>query len=391
MDLIDRRTDVHGLGAILYEILTGQPPFAGPDILDIMRRVQEEQPAPPARLNPEVPPALELVSLKALAKKPSDRYATASELARQVQQWQEVQRRQAGDALRQQTRILHSILDSMADGVVVADRDGEFILFNTAAERRLCIGLTDAPPEQWSERYGTFLPDRVTPYTTDALPLVRAIRGKESDGVEIFMRNANLPEGVVISVNGQPLKDDAGVLQGGVVVFRDITDQKRAEEALRESEDRYRSVITAMKEGIVLFAADGNILACNGSAERILRLSAEQIIGRSARDPRWRAIRDDGSPFPHDEFPAIVTLRTSNSCHDVVMGVRKPDDTLTWISINSQPLFRENEHSPYAVMSSFTDITGRRRLEAELRQAQAKLGQLREDTLPPDGLGRSRN
>jgi len=187
------------------------------------------------------------------------------------------------------------------------------------------------------------------------------------------MRNAHLPEGIFISVNARPIKDHDGFLQGGVAVFRDITDQKHTDATLRESEERYRSVITAMKEGVVLFAADGNILACNASAERILGLSAEQIIGRSARDPRWRAIREDGSPFPEDEFPAIVTLRTGNPCRDVVMGVHKPDDTLTWISINSQPLFREREDTPYAVMSSFSDITGRKRLEEELGQLRAEL------------------
>jgi PAS domain S-box-containing protein len=380
MDLIDARTDVYGLGAIFYEILTGQPPFTGPDIIDVLRSVQEEQPIPPLRLNPEVPPALQAICLQALAKKLADRHASASELAQQVQQWQDVQRRLAEDALRQQTRILHSILDSMADGVVVADREGKFILFNRAAERILGMGLTDAPPEQWSERYGTYRPDRVTPYATEELPLVRAMRGEEADGVEVFMRNPYLPEGIFISINGRPLKDDDGVLQGGVVVFRNITDQKRAEEALRESEERYRSVATAMKEGIVLFAADGNILTCNASAERILGLSAEQIIGRSARDPRWRAIREDGSPFPEDEFPAIVTLRTGYPCRDVIMGVHKPDDTLTWISINSQPLFREKENSPYAVMSSFSDITARKWLEEELRQARAEVDRLRGET-----------
>ena len=286
VDLIDHRTDVYGLGAILYEILTGHPPFTGPEILEVLRRVQVEEPIPPVRLNPEVPPALEGVCLRALAKKPADRYASASELAQHVQQWQEVQRRQAEDALRQQTGILHSILDSMADGVVVADRDGRFMLFNRAADRLLGIGLTETPPEQWTERYGCYLPDGVTPYRTEELPLVRAFQGEAADGVELFMRNANLPEGIFISVNARPLQDDDGLLGGGVAVFRDITDQKHAEEALRESEERYRSVITAMKEGIVLFAADGSILACNASAERILGLSAEQIIGRSARDPR---------------------------------------------------------------------------------------------------------
>ncbi len=268
----------------------------------------------------------------------------------------------------------------MADGVCVADRDGKFILFNRGAARALGIGATDAPPEQWTERYGIFLPDGVTPCATEALPLVRAIRGEEADGVELFMRNANLPEGIVISVNGRPLKDDDGELQGGVVVFRDITDQKHAEGVLRESEARYRSIITAMKEGIILLAADGNIWDCNASAEQILGLASEQIIGRSARDPRWCAIRDDGSPFPEDEFPAIVTLRTGNSCRDVVMGVHKPDGTLTWIAINSHALFREKESSPYAVMASFTDITDRKRLEHELRHAQCELDRLQKET-----------
>ena len=81
-ELIDFRTDVYGLGAILYEILTGRPPFEGPDLLDVLRMVREEEPVPPRRLNGEVSPALESASLRALAKDPARRPASATKWPR---------------------------------------------------------------------------------------------------------------------------------------------------------------------------------------------------------------------------------------------------------------------------------------------------------------------
>jgi diguanylate cyclase (GGDEF)-like protein/PAS domain S-box-containing protein len=148
----------------------------------------------------------------------------------------------------------------------------------------------------------------------------------------------------------------------------DITQRRRMEEALRESEQRYRSVITTMAEGIVLQQADGSITACNGSAERILGLTASQMMGRTSIDERWRAIHEDGSPFPGETHPAIVTLRTWQPQFNVIMGVYKPDGSLTWISINSQPLFQPNELKPYAVVATFTDITARKQAQLALQQ-----------------------
>ncbi|MBD2446541.1 diguanylate cyclase [Nostoc sp. FACHB-152] len=148
----------------------------------------------------------------------------------------------------------------------------------------------------------------------------------------------------------------------------DITQRRRMEEALRESEQRYRSVITTMAEGIVLQQADGSITACNGSAERILGLTASQMMGRASIDERWRAVHEDGSPFPGETHPTVVTLRTGQPQFNVIMGVYKPDGSLTWISINSQPLFQPNELQPYAVVGSFTDITARKQAEIALQQ-----------------------
>jgi serine/threonine-protein kinase len=87
LDRIGRRTDVYGLGAILYEILTGKPPFGGSSTVEVLRKVREEAPTPPSRLDPKVPRALEAICLKALAKEPEQRYNAAADLAVDVQHW----------------------------------------------------------------------------------------------------------------------------------------------------------------------------------------------------------------------------------------------------------------------------------------------------------------
>jgi serine/threonine-protein kinase len=84
---IDERTDVYGLGAILYEILTDRPPFLSGDLGELLARVLTEDPERPRRLWPQAPTALEAVCLKALAKRPEDRYPDAAELGREVRRW----------------------------------------------------------------------------------------------------------------------------------------------------------------------------------------------------------------------------------------------------------------------------------------------------------------
>ncbi len=143
-------------------------------------------------------------------------------------------------------------------------------------------------------------------------------------------------------------------------VIGNVIQRWEVEQVLLESEARYRSVITAMAEGIVFQSADGSIQTCNNAAEQILGLTVDQMVGRSSIDPLWRAIHEDGNPFPGSEHPAMVSLRTGEAHRDVVMGVYKPDGSLTWILINTQPLVLPGETRPYAVVASFNDITRQR-------------------------------
>ncbi len=164
------------------------------------------------------------------------------------------------------------------------------------------------------------------------------------------------------------IRDQSDHYFGRLYIFEDISDRQQVEINLRESEERYRSVIAAMAEGIVLQQADGQITACNQSAEDILGLTADQMMGLTSIDPRWRAIQEDGSNFPGENHPTMVTLKTGKPQFNVIMGVYKPDGNLTWISINSQPLFHPNPPEPYAVVASFTNITARKQVEETLKQ-----------------------
>jgi len=86
-DLADQRTDVYGLGAILYEILTGRPPFVALSAPEIIIKICHEPPMPPRRILPSIEPALEAICLKALSKSRKDRYPTAADLSKEVQRW----------------------------------------------------------------------------------------------------------------------------------------------------------------------------------------------------------------------------------------------------------------------------------------------------------------
>jgi PAS domain S-box-containing protein len=362
LDRIDRRTDVYGLGAILYEILTGQPPFTGADTHEVLRRVREQEPLPPSQVDPALPPALEAVCLRALAKDPTRRYASAAEPAQEVQRWMaDLAQRQRAEQERE--RFFALSLDLM----VIAGFDGYFKQLNPAWEKTLGWTLDELKARPWLDFVH---PDDIAPTIAAAQRLVEGAdlpahenRYRCKDGSYRWM------QWTAREIVGQNLI---------YAIARDMTEHKRTLAALRDSEERYRSVIESMQDGIVLFDADGSIRACNASAERIFGLTAEQIMGRTARDPRWGTVRPDGSPFPAEDYPVNVTLRTGEPCTDVVMGVRKPDGSLTWIAINSRPLRREGETVPHAVVTTFTDISGRRQLEAELRQARAELAEARQ-------------
>ncbi len=137
------------------------------------------------------------------------------------------------EEMREHIHMMDVIFNSMEEGVLATDQDGERLAFNVGAVR---IGGMREPNnniDEWAAMHGVYLLDKKTLLPVEENPLVLAMLGRETDDQELFVRNEVQPQGVYISVTGRPLKDISNRQRGGVIVFRDITAQKTADVAMR--------------------------------------------------------------------------------------------------------------------------------------------------------------
>jgi PAS domain S-box-containing protein len=176
-----------------------------------------------------------IIGASAIARDITDRKRDEGQLAEQAEELS----RQAEDlirsqqALEAQTLMLQSVLDSIDEGLVAADENGKFIIWNPAAMRIVGMGAENVPPTDWNTHYGVYLPDTVTPFPPEQNPLLRAIRG-EACVDEMYLHNQELDSGVWIETSASPLKGKDGVARGGVIALRDITQRRLDGEKIRQ-------------------------------------------------------------------------------------------------------------------------------------------------------------
>jgi PAS domain S-box-containing protein len=176
-----------------------------------------------------------------------------------------------------ETKILRSIVRNLAEGVVAADLNGKFLFFNRAAQAILGFGADDVHPKAWSELYGCYRPDGVTLFPSEELPLVRAIRGETVEETEIVIRNEKRPTGIHIMVTGSPLISEESELSGGVVVLRDITKNRNAEQRIRT----LRNAVEQTADSILITNTSGLIEYVNPAFEATTGYVRTQVLGQS--------------------------------------------------------------------------------------------------------------
>ncbi|MBL8488203.1 MAG: PAS domain S-box protein, partial [Rhodocyclaceae bacterium] len=153
---------------------------------------------------------------------------------------------------------------------------------------------------------------------------------------------------------------------------QDITQRLAAEARRRESEERYRSVFGVFGEGLVVVDHRGVMLACNAAGQRILGRPEQELVGTLALAHLGDVRREDGSPFPRDDLPMVLAIRTGRPQRNVVMDISRIDGSRAWLRVNVEPIFAGGGTAPASEVVSFVDITEQKAAETAVRESEER-------------------
>jgi PAS domain S-box-containing protein len=279
------------------------------------------------------------------------------------------ERKRAEEALREmmlqvelRTAELDAAFSSANAGVMLYDSDGNIVRINDTALRFAGLSAGDLDPRSYDQRKTIARPSMPddTPLDREDAPYYRALHGELIMGEEIiFKREGGEPLSVLISAS--PIRDSKGQITGAIAISTDITERKQAEEALRESEEKYRHIVETANEGIFVVDADTRITYANKKIADMLGYTVDEMIGMS------------GYTILKDEEAASVRLeqrRQGIKDNPEIQFVRK-DGSLIWVHANVRPSF-DKDGKFEGTLSMVTDITERRRAEEALRESEEK-------------------
>ncbi len=293
--------------------------------------------------------------------------------------------RAAEQALLEAAQLVQAIQDSVLEQIVVLDATGQVVSVNAAwrewGEHETALEAAQAQggqPVQPVQPGDDLLARRGSVHgepPQQTAQLFAGIRSVLDGGSTLFTMECDAlrpdgPRWYALSVT--PLR---GGRSGVVLAWADITPRRLAERALRDSEATYRSMVTGLNDGVIVFGIDAVPLRCNPAAERILGTTQAQMRLTRAALADWPAVRGDGSPMPVEELPLALLLASGQPQRGLVVGYRRADASVAWLSVNAEPLRDGADAELRGAVLSFTDISERRRSEEELARYRQGLEQ----------------
>ena len=202
--------------------------------------------------------------------------------------------------------------------------------------------------------------------------------GTLEGGVVETLRMGSGNRMIPVELRGRPIA--YGGRKAVLVHEVDLTTLKRQQALLREEQERYRAVVGALSEGVLLVNAEGRIVTANPSAARILGLMEGDLVGTDLVTAPWRREWMDGTEMLASDAPVAVTLRTGEGEREVVMGLHNPAGPKRWLSVTTTPLKRSLNGKVLSVVVSFREIPQE---ESVCEEGESGLGSRLSFEVPP--------
>jgi len=136
-------------------------------------------------------------------------------------------------------------------------------------------------------------------------------------------------------------------------------------ERLEGELSRFRTMVTSMHQGVIMYDPDGVAVECNDEAARILGVTRDQLLGHTFEELGLKLVNEDGSSIPSRRYPALVALRSQRVVSDTTLGIQQSGNTV-WLSVRAQPLRSQDTGEVFAVVSYLNDVTQKRGRETRL-------------------------
>jgi PAS domain S-box-containing protein len=289
-------------------------------------------------------------------------------------------RKQAEEALRASEERFRNLVHDLHIGVILLGPKAEIQFANRAALEALGVSEEEAHGRTSSSFGMTAIREDGTEVPLERLPGPRAIATKQPVRNEMVgWRRVDSREVLWTLVDAVPHLTPEGKVANVIVSISDVTLWKQAEEALRVSEERFRTLVRDFNVGVVVLGADARIQFANQAAEQMFGITLEEAQGKDSSQFNLISIREDGTEVPFSMRPGPLALRTGQSFKNEVMGWRRPGSSeVLWTMGNVVPQFAQ-DGSVSASINTFINITERKQAEEALHQLSTRLLQLQDE------------
>ncbi len=296
--------------------------------------------------------------------------------------WDITKRKQAEEALKESEQRLSDIIDFLPDATFAIDAEGKVIAWNQAIEEMTGVSakqiLGKGDYEYAIPFYGTRRPiliDLILRPDEDIEQLYHYVKRDD----DVLLTEADVPikggENRFIWAKAVPLKDRNDNIVGAIEAIRDITDRRRAEEALRHERMLLSQIMETSPVGITLVNRDGQITFANQQAVKVLGLTKNEITQRSYNSPEWHITDYEGQPIPSEALPFNQVIITGEPVYGMQHMIRWPNERQVCVSINGAPLL-DGFGGIDGVVLTLEDITERRLDLEALRKRKEELERL---------------